>query len=342
MIQSPLSDYAMIVKNFKRIGIEAEIHSYTISGKIANKQVLAKSTCSVIDGDLNIPLLQIVSEGAGTGTSYFELVFGPVIDDEIAKVVKVIEIAKGIAPPKNEQNVLSFSQWVETLKQVLTKNRYAKFCPVIQGNHGDIVIKRIMGNNAVSIQANILMPIKTFSDREKVSTFFKGVSFPFETVFDKLSSATISNSINNDTVKGAVFLAAYFCFIYSNAGRKFDQSVEKQVFPILPKIDLLVFLREIKRRLDSSEPNPLITHLQSLKKLKDLLSSRTKIFDANVAFLINEMSSPNSTVRIAPHIGSVLPIYNSGIGLCIVMEVRKGTVQILRDISEGRVPNGIW
>ena len=56
------------INYFKRIGIEAEIHTYLIKEAIKNKTVLAASTAKIpAEQSIDCLYLELVSEGGDTG-----------------------------------------------------------------------------------------------------------------------------------------------------------------------------------------------------------------------------------------------------------------------------------
>lgn len=332
------------ISKYNRIGIEAEIHTYTIISRIANKIVLASSSCKVTDGDLDLPLLQLVSEGANTGTSYFELVFGPVVHGEIDKVFSVIEIAKEVKlMPKPIKRSLTVDDWVIAFNRQL-KGKWSIFKLNVVVALSNLEIQRASGNSdAVSIQANVLTPISLFSNPAKVNDFFQGMpsnTFPFITVYDKIKKIISSMKSGSQTVtqtaKGAIFLAAYFCFIYSKNNKEFGANCDKTIFPILPKIELLSTLKETCAEFTTDEISTI------LKSLSDLFTSHDKCFQNNVEFLRQNMDDTNSNIKITPRFSGVLPIYSSGRKRCVVMEFRKGELSVLKDISNKRIPLKIW
>lgn len=323
---------------FKRIGIEAEIHRYSIEGPIGNKITLATSTNYVADG-INYPLLQLLSEGEGQNR-YLELVFGPVRDLAIPAVIEAVKISLDVNLGSGK---LTIGDWV---------NGFNLACRKFKTYHLNVISLyaktklKLTTHKAASIQANILFPIKSFSDETKINVLFRGMNvkvFPFEAVYTRLEKAANSYGIYNKTLKGAVFLAVYICYIYTEAGREFGSECTKQNFPILPKVELLTVFREIGTLQKDESKARFEEYLKAIVGLSDL-TCRSPLFIKNANLLIQNLTDPAAKpLIITPRLSGVLPIYISEQSdPCIVIEVRKGAFGVLDEIASGRVPSGIW
>lgn len=316
------------VSYFKRIGIEAEIHTYNLDETIRNKVVLAESRARISDGaDIDLPYMKIVSEGASTRCRYLELVFGPVKDNEAAEVKGVLSVALGIGC----NAVRSVASWVQKFNKELLAKKYG---PMVLYSKYALELKydcplKWARCKTVSIQANILTPIELFYTENKVRRFFFGVPdnlFKYAFVQQKLRACFP----NKQRVCGLLFIAAYFCVIYSYHNALFGQEtlfgvqVSKQDFPILPKIDLAGFWREVMCQSETPDP------FEVLLGFKDMCSYRSSVYQKNVELL---QSFIEGTRSVAPRTDAVLPSYASSAGPCIVLEMRKNQLTLLREIQ---------
>ena len=313
---------------YKRVGIEVELRTYSIEGQIRNKIVLAETPSKIIDGDLNIPYLQLVSEGDGTGTSYFELVFGAIEYSNLYQVQGIIEIAKNISNCKN------VTDWVIEFNDAI-RNRTSEVelfnCVLkLQAGSNSINIKETFFKT-VSIQANILIPVDSFADRDKVNRIFSGTSvieFPYISLFESIDKYKLTK-----VIKGAIFIAVYVCSIYSSYRLKFNDNITKQHFPILFKVELTTLLKELV-------PVTIIDELNAEGELFDKISSNlfwgtsSNIFKENIRMLAENVRQEHPYFKITPRSEGVLPMYWSREKVCIVMELRKGKCTLLNKIAE--------
>ena len=143
-------------------------------------------------------------------------------------VKRVLNIAKGIASAK----VKSVASWVKAFNLKLSAES-------LGGNY-TLELKKDCSidwtrSGGVSIQANILTPVSYFSDKNKVTDFFLGIP---DALFDYSSACDKLANFPQDAwrLKAAVFMAAYFCGIYTYNGIQFGNEIIKQKFPILPRI----------------------------------------------------------------------------------------------------------
>lgn len=313
---------------YRRVGIEVELRTYSIKGRIRNKIVLAETPLKIIDRDLNISYLQLVSEGDSTGTSYFELVFGAVEYSNLYQVRDIIKIAKDIS------NCNNVTDWVNQFNDVIRRRtsqcELLNFVLDLQAGSNSININKT-GFNTISIQANILIPVDSFADRDKVKEIFSGMSkntFPFITVFESIDKYKLAK-----VIKGAIFIAVYVCSIYSLYRLKFNDNITKQHFPILFKVELTALLKELV-------PVTIIDELNAKGGLSDEIISRffwgtnSIIFQENMRILAENIRHDPPCFQITPRSEGVLPMYRSGEKVCIVMELRKGKYPLLNKISE--------
>ena len=316
----------MKIENYRRVGIEVELRTYNIKGRIENKKVLARTSSKIIDGDLDIPYLQLVSEGEGTGMSYFELVFGAVEYSDLYQVREIIKIARGIT------GCNYLTDWVDKFNQAIKERTSLRELSnyVLSLQEGSNSINIITtGFNTVSIQANILIPVDSFATREKVNGIFLGIgnnTFPSTSVFNSIDKCELTKAI-----KGAIFIAVYVCSIYSFHYKKFSDNIIKQNFPILFKVELTTLLKELI-------PVTIIDRLNAPKglfeKISETLNTKSRIFQENMRLLAENIRQEHPCFQITPRLGGVLPIYRSGEKTCIIMELRKGESSLLNKISE--------
>lgn len=312
---------------YTRVGIEVELRTYSLKGRIRNKIVLAETPLKIIDRDLNIPYLQLVSEGSSTGTSYFELVFGAVEYSNLYQVQSIIKIAKHIS------NCNNITDWVNKFNDAIRKRtsqiELLNFVLALQAVSNSINIKNTHFNT-VSIQANILIPVDSFADRDKVKEIFSGMSkntFPFISVYESIDKYKLSK-----VIKGAIFIAVYVCFIYSRYRLKFNDNITKQHFPILFKAELTTLLKELV-------PVTIIDELNAEGVFDNIISKsfwgiNSNIFKENMRMLVENVRQDHLCFKITPRSEGVLPMYWSGEKACIVMELRKGECTLLNKISE--------
>lgn len=307
--------------------------------------LLAKTSRQEIDADLNYPLLQLVSEGNSTGRSYFELVFAPIKKEDIRNVLSVREIALRVSANTIEDWINKFNTQIEgrrnsnlrnykldILESVTTRNRYG--------------ITRNSSNAGInSIQANILIPVDTFANLNKIRTLFEGIEpghFKAANVFDKLSQIqTLGGQPVTARMKAIAFISIYICYMYSIRDCNFGGNMNKTFFYILPKIELITLIKEIFH--DDSSRDLFVNYINNITpKMFAFFQSRAlDYFVNNMNILTRNITSANP-ISITPRESGVLPIYNSAAtGPCIVVEFRKNSLSILQSISSGNVPN-IW
>lgn len=312
---------------YSRVGIEVELRTYSLKGQIRNKSVLAETPSKITDRDLNIPYLKLVSEGSSTGTSYFELVFGAVKYSNLYQVKGIVEIAKQISDCKN------ITDWVNKFNDAIRKRtsqvELLDFVLALQAGSDSINIKH-EHFNTVSIQANILIPVDSFADRDKVKEIFSGISentFQFISVYESIDKHNLAK-----VIKGAIFIAVYVCSIYSRYGLKFNNNITKQHFPILFKVELTTLLKELVpvTIIDKLNAEGVFDKIFS----KFFLDDKLNIAKENMKMLAENVRQDHLGYKITPRLEGVLPMYRSGKKVCIVMELRKGKCTLLNKISE--------
>lgn len=313
---------------YSRVGIEVELRTYSLKGQIRNKSVLAETPSKITDRDLNIPYLKLVSEGSSTGTSYFELVFGAVEYSNLYQVKGIVEIAKQISDCKN------ITDWVNKFNDAIRKrtsqDELLNFVLKLQAGSNSINIKETFFET-VSIQANILIPVDSFADRDKVNRIFSGTSvieFPYISLFESIDKYKLTK-----VIKGAIFIAVYVCSIYSLRRLKLNDNIAKQNFPLLFKVELTTLLKELV-------PVTIIDELNAEGELFDKISSNlfwgtsSNIFKENIIMLAENVRQEHPYFKITPRSEGVLPMYWSREKVCIVMELRKGKCTLLNKIAE--------
>lgn len=313
----------------KRVGIEVELRTYSIKDNIHNKIVLAETHSKIIDMDLNISYLQLVSEGEGSGTSYFELVFGAIKYEDLYQVRNVIKIAREVYGCNN------ITDWINkfnrSIRQRSSQQELVNYILTQQAGTNHLRIKE-ENTNSVSIQANILVPVASFAYKDKVNTIFSGMgdcTFPFAFVFDQIKKHLSQNV--TDTIKGAIFIAIYVCSIYSLNCLELHRPILKQHFPILFKVELTTLLKALV-------PIQIIDSLNTTRWLLEIITkiqyNRTEIFQKNMMFLAENVRQASPNIQITPRTSGVLPMYWYRTKACIVVELRKGESRLLESISK--------
>lgn len=310
------------IENYKRIGIEAELRTYFFDKKTgSNKMVLAKTSCKV--SELGIPYLEIVVEGNVSGSPYMELVFGPVVKDELNIVKEGIIVAL-------ETTGTKLSEWIANFNSKLSieaKNKLG-----LELEKSDYKFRRGC-SNAVSIQANILVPLGNLSNKSYLDKYFEGYTIltKGEGSFIKKVSSSL-DSENMTDIDGALFLTAYICYIYARINKSIITNIDnKQVLYILPKVDLKDLLSVLL--VNTDQINSFCTQLENiLSKFKSDIY--LKCFKKNINTVENILKK-NKTTTICPNLLNLTKdIFVNNDRKYIVLEFRKTTtLALLRQIS---------
>lgn len=301
-------------------GIEAELHSYGIKTELKNGVVLAESN---IEGELQLPCLKIVSEGAKVGSRYLELVFGPVKNSDLRTVGEVIKIAKEV---NTKHNKCDLEDWVNVFNNKISK-KYRKFSLVVK-TRSELEKGK---SKKCSIQANVLTPLKYFANVTNIEKMLEGsrrYDYHMNIVMKKLSIKTLPPNL-----AGVLLLTVFLNVMYSESGYFFNpkenkRGIVKQLFYVLPKIELVGFLGELFN-CNFVNKDDFIEKISALKYGSRV--TREKIFDDNIKFLIDCLSGRENG-KIAPNPEGVLPVYNKDGMVYLVLEYRKEELVKLRNI----------
>lgn len=308
------------IENYKRIGIEAELRTYFFDKKTgSNKMVLAKTSCKV--SELGIPYLEIVVEGNVSGSPYMELVFGPVVKDELNIVKEGIIVAL-------ETTGTKLSEWIANFNSKLSIDAKNKLKLGLKGSDYDFEKRR---SNAVSLQANILVPLGNLSLASYLDNYFSGYAI-ITNGRNNFINRVLSCKVDNQDINGALFLTFYICYIYGTHDTLITKDIElKQEFYILPKVNLKDLLSVLLVETDSI--NSFCAQLGNiLSKFRD--ERKFDKISRNVNIII-EMLTNNKPYIICPNLLNLTKgIFGCNGRKCIVLEFRKTTtLALLRQIS---------
>lgn len=318
------------INNFERIGIEAELRTYYFAGNPgSNKTVLAQTNSTV--SELGIPYLTIVVEGNKSAKPYMELVFGPVVGNELNIVKKGIDVALKATGTK-------LSEWIAHFNSNLPNNARRKLTLLLGAND----YKLVNGiSKCVSIQANILTPLRNLSSAKDLKNYFNGLSNLTEcenNFINKVLSSFNSKKITD--INGALFLTAYICYIYGKLNTLITRNIaSKQELYILPKVNLKDLLSVLL--VDTDSINSFCAQLRNiLSKFRD--ERRFDKISKNIETIIDMLTNDRSYI-ICPNLLNLTKdiFVNSG-KKHIVLEFRKTTkLVLLRQIDNYLTNNGI-
>ncbi len=309
------------IKNYKRIGIEAELRTYFFAKNPgSNKMVLAQTSCKV--SELGIPYLEIVVEGNHSGSPYMELVFGPVVKNELNIVKEGIGIALKATGTK-------LSEWIANFNSKLSGEAKNKLNLKLKGSDYDFG-KRCP--NAVSLQANILIPLGNLSNVSYLDKYFSGYAI-ITKGNNNFINRVLSYKVNDKDIDGALFLTAYICYIYARHNKSIIKDIDnKQAFYILPKVNLRELLRVLL--VNTEQINNFCAQLGNIQS-KFISDDYIEYFKNNIT-TIKDILENNKTFTICPNLLNLTKdIFVNNGRKYIVLEFRKTTaLTLLRQIGD--------
>ena len=358
-----------LISNYRRIGIECELRNLCFNRLPAsgprNKTVLAASAAkeNVSDDPSDShPCVKAVMEGNDSGINIIELVFGPLPDSLLGNVIDVVSIASkidinAIKGVSGKRSGYTFADWIAAFNKCLNP-KLQNFRLTADPRFADLAMKPISATSgSPSRQANITVPVSVFADKRKLKELTDGFkpffSFPIETIPEmvqkEIGSATPPFP-NTPVATGILSLAVYFITLYATRRQPLNSpAVDKYLFHILPKVDLVALTRKaflssvseidtqrrsfiekvltcVCNKITACEPSP---RTDVIKKSIDLLMSQT--FDTQ-----NCVINPRPT--------GVLPVYSiaGSNSPAIVVELRSGSLTLLNNILKGYSPVSIW
>lgn len=318
------------INNHVRIGIEAETKVYMMSVVVDNGITLAETERKVTDGTgINRPLLIVETEGHDSGCGYMEFIFGPVVENELKNVGKVMKIVTELHSTLKVQPK-TVGDWIRVFNSALLSHGTLRDYRLNPRNRTDLQIKA--GRSAATLyQANVLLPITNFADSQKVRAMFGGFGREVEGQCDRMVDSIAQVSDLSSIEQGCLFIMAYFCLRYSFAYTLFSEHIEKQLFYLLPKIELVSAMNDI---LGANYGKKEIFINQLSRMGAELRKGVKQKFIRNVEIIEANLFSGNTLRQIAPRISATLPVYYSNeFGPCIVVEFRKGSLKILSEIT---------
>lgn len=359
-----------VISNYKRLGIECELRKLCFnfnrlpSSGPRNKTVLAASAVKEsVSGESSDshPWVKAVMEGNDSGINIIELVFGPLPDSVLKNVMTVANIAanidiKALRAVSGEKKEVTFADWITAFNKSLNPE-LKNFKLTADPRFSYLTMKSITGTSgSPSRQANLTVPVSVFADKWKLKNLtdgFKPFSCAIEDIPDMLRAelGKATPPFPPDPVAiGTLSLAVYFIALYATRGHSLNStSVEKYLFHVLPKVDLGALAKMVFHSSDSGSNARKRIFIDKLlttvcgKITAFATSPRAKEIKASVDLLLSH-TFDSSTGVINPRPSGVLPIYTISTPKmpAIVVELRSGTLTLLREILEGHPPEAIW
>lgn len=328
----------MQVANAKRIGIEAEVRTYTLDGTITtNGVLLTQSNRNIIDNQLNYPYLKIVSEGTGTGSLYMEAIFGPVPFTEIATVKKVLRILLAVKGKTLAEWVTDFNAQI---KGKVPIHYTLNMPPTTPGGIGNTKLKIMPGTQNLSIQTNIAVPLEAFRGLE-FNTFFEGSGLGtiFKQAQDWICKDKICGTNLTPQLESLSIFICYLSLVYDKERKNIGDTTGniKQNFQVLPKTSP----KDMGQYLNATEQNIINNpnYIANVTPAKVGTNVSTNIVNY-ITNVTQSFGNYNASPHLTPRPTNIIPVMDvtpAQVGKpnhYIVIEIRKSDNPINRAIND--------